>query len=142
LQLSARAQGFHDSYSGDAVKPPSDRSTGLVFVVVALVIAVWWRHTPLVWQVALGAAAVLATLSIAAPWTLRPLNLVWFRIGLLLHRIVNPIVMLAMFLAVFLPGGLLMRLRLDPLKSRRGAPGASYWIDRAPGVQGSMTNQF
>jgi hypothetical protein len=140
--LSGRAKGFHESYAGDAVKPPSDRSTGLVFVVVALIVAIWWRHTPLVWQVALGVAAVLAILSLAAPWVLRPLNLVWFRIGLLLHRIVNPIVMLVMFVVVFLPGGLFMRLRSDPLKSRRAAPGASYWIDRAPGAQGSMTNQF
>jgi hypothetical protein len=50
--------------------------------------------------------------------------------------------MLAMYLAVFLPGGLLMRIWADPLKSRRASPGASYWIDRAPGTQGSMRNQF
>jgi hypothetical protein len=140
--LGSRTKGSHESYASEAAKPPSDRSTGLVFVVVAVVVAVWWRHTPLVWQVALGAASVLAILSLAAPWTLRPLNLVWFRIGLLLHRIVNPIVMLAMFVAVFLPGGLLMRLRSDPLKSRRAAPGASYWIDRASSARESMTNQF
>ena len=139
----ARAKSFHESYSsGEAVKPPSDRSTGIVFTVVAVIVALWWRNTPVVWQVALGLAVVLATLSLAAPWVLRPLNLVWFRIGLILHRVVNPVVMLVMFVVVFLPGGLLMRIWADPLRSRRAAPGASYWIERSPGGQGSMTNQF
>jgi hypothetical protein len=139
----ARAKSLHESYSsGEAVKPPSDRSTGIVFTVVALIVALWWRSTPIVWQVALGLAVVLATLSFVAPWVLRPLNLVWFRIGLLLHRVVNPIVMLVMFVVVFLPAGLLMRIWADPLRSRRASPGASYWIERAPGGQGSMTNQF
>ena len=96
----------------------------------------------MVWQVALGAAGVLVLLSLGAPWVLRPLNLAWFKIGLILHRIVNPVVMFVMFVVVFLPGGLLMRLRSDPLKSRRAAPGASYWLERAPGARGSMTNQF
>jgi hypothetical protein len=79
--------------------------------------------------------------------------LVWFQIGLLLHRVVNPFVMLVMFVVVFLPAGLLMRIWADPLRSRRAAPGASYWIDRtpdalgqrgqaAPGAPGAMTNQF
>jgi hypothetical protein len=139
----ARAQSFHESFSsGDAVKPPSDRSTGIVFTVVAVIVALWWRNTPVVWQVALGLAVVLAILSLVAPWVLRPLNLVWFRIGLILHRVVNPIVMLVMFVVVFVPAGLLMRIWADPLRSRRASPGATYWIERAPGGQGSMTNQF
>jgi hypothetical protein len=143
LSSADRAKVFHESYaSGEAVKPPSERSTGLVFTAVAVIVAALWRATPLVWQVAIGVAGILAILSLAAPRTLRPLNIAWFKIGLLLHRIVNPVAMLAMYVAVFLPGGLLMRLWADPLKSRRAAPGTSYWIDRGPGPQGSMTNQF
>ena len=140
---AARTKSFHERYnSGEVVKPPSDRSTGIVFTVVALVVAALWRGAPLVWQVALGMAGVLAILSLAAPWVLRPLNLVWFRFGLILHRVVNPLVMLAMFVVVFVPGGFLMRIWADPLRSRRASPGASYWLDRAPEAQGSMSNQF
>jgi hypothetical protein len=143
LRGTGRLESLHESYSsGEAVKPPSDRSTGLVFAAVAALAALGWRHTPLAWQVALGLAALLVIVSIAAPWVLRPLNLVWFRIGLLLHKVVNPVVMLALFVVVFLPGGLLMRVWADPLKRRRAEPGKSYWIDRAPGAQGSMSNQF
>ena len=66
---AARTKSFHERYnSGEVVKPPSDRSTGIVFTVVALVVAALWRGAPLVWQVALGMAGVLAILSLAAPW--------------------------------------------------------------------------
>src|SRR5262245_48337113 len=139
-------KNFHESFGHSAVvKPPSERSTGLVFACVALVVALLWRNTPTVLWAAVGMAVTLAAVSLTAPRLLKPLNLLWFRFGLLLHRVVNPLVMLAMFLLVFLPGGLIMRLRHDPLRSRRArGPGASYWIEREPGPKGagSMTNQF
>jgi len=136
-------KNFHESFSQSAVKPPSERSTGLVFVCVALLVALWWRNAPNVAWIALGVAAALAAVSLAAPKLLKPLNFVWFQIGLLLHRVVNPVVMLAMFVAVFLPAGLIMRLRYDPLRSRRAkGPGSTYWIDRTASTPGAMTNQF
>lgn len=136
---------FHESFGGAEVKPPSERATGLVFAVVALIVAAWWRHAPTVPWVALGVAGVLALVSLAAPKLLKPLNLVWFQFGLLLHRVVNPVVMFAMFALVFVPGGLIMRIWHDPLRSRRARqPGSTYWIDRTMSAQspGSMTNQF
>jgi hypothetical protein len=115
-----------------------------VFTVAALIVAGLWRNSPMVPWVALGVAGMLALVSLTAPKLLKPLNLVWFRFGLLLHRVVNPLVMFAMFALVFVPGGLIMRLRHDPLRSRRAKqPGATYWVDRTASAQpGSMTNQF
>ncbi len=135
------SKGFHESYQQGEVKPPSDRSTGLVFAAVAVIVAGLWRNAPTVPWVALGTAAVLLIVSLAVPIALRPLNWVWFRIGLLLHRVMNPLIMLAMFVLVFVPGGLLMRIWHDPMRSRRAASGSSYWIDRQKN-DGSMANQF
>jgi hypothetical protein len=136
-------KNFHESYGHAAVKPPSERSTGLVFACVALLVAAWWRSTPSILWIALGAAAALAAVSLVAPKLLKPLNFAWFQIGRLLHRVVNPVVMLAMFVLVFLPAGLIMRLRHDPLRSRRArGPGATYWIDRTASAPSAMTNQF
>ena len=134
---------FHESYAAGEVKPPSDRSVGLVFAGVALVVAVLWRNNLAVVLAALVCAGALAALSFAAPTLLRPLNLVWFKFGLLLHKIVNPVVMFALFAVVFVPAGALMRIWHDPLRRRR-ANGSSYWIDRTAkqGPPGSMTNQF
>jgi hypothetical protein len=136
-------KNFHENFRQSAVTPPSERSTGVVFACVALLVALWWRHTPEVALIALGVAAALAGVALAAPKLLKPLNLAWFQFGRLLHRVVNPVVMLTMFVAVFLPAGLLMRLRYDPLRSRRAkGPGATYWIDRTAGARSAMTNQF
>ena len=138
------AKNFHESFAGAEVKPPSERATGLVFAAVALIVAVLWRNSPNVFWWALGIAAILAAVSLLAPALLKPLNRLWFRFGLLLHRVVNPIVMFAVFALVFVPAGAIMRLRRDPLRSRRAPVGSSYWIDRKEdeATPVSMTNQF
>ncbi len=134
---------FHESFARDEIKPPSDRSTGLTFAAVAAIVAVLWRNSETVLWVALGVAAILAAVSLIAPYLLRPLNILWFRLGLVLHRIVNPIVMFAVFAIVFVPAGAIMRLWRDPLRRRREA-GSTYWIERKEltDTEKSMTNQF
>ena len=137
-------KNFHESFAGGEVKPPSERATGLVFAAVALIVAVLWRNSPTVPWVALSVAAMLAIVSLLAPALLMPINRLWFRFGLLLHRVVNPIVMFAVFALVFVPAGALMRLWHDPLRARRARDASSYWIDRGGSgdAAGSMTNQF
>jgi hypothetical protein len=140
----ATRQDFHESYARGHINPPSERSTGLAFAAVAVIVAAWRRDTPNVALAALAVAAGLASLSLVAPRLLKPLNILWFNIGQLLHRIVNPLVMLVIFTLVFTPAGALMRLWYDPLRSRRAGPDVTYWIDRASERQQavSMTNQF
>ena len=135
---------FHESYAGSEIKPPSERSTGLLFAAVAAILAVSWRNSPNAPWVALGIAAMLAAISLIAPVLLRPLNILWFRFGLLLHRIVNPVVMFAVYAAVFVPAGAIMRFWRDPLRSRHQTGASTYWIERGGGgdTEGSMTNQF
>jgi len=141
------AASSHDPLVTGKIKPPSERSTGLVFTAVALIVAVLFRNTKGVWISALAVAGVLAVLSFAAPTVLRPLNIAWFRLSLLMHKVVNPVVMMLIFGLVFVPMGLLMQLRRDPLMRRRRPDLASYWIKRDPakpdgGKTSSMRNQF
>ena len=133
---------FHESYGSGDVKLPSERSTGFVFAVVAVIVAVLNRRSPTLPWISLAVSLALVAISLGAPWLLRPLNIVWFRLGLLLHRIVNPLVMLVLFALVFVPGGLLMRLWNDPLGARRKV--GTYWIVLGSGdtSKGSMVNQF
>ena len=136
---------FHQTFvDDDDVKPPSPRATGLVFAVVALIVAAIWHDTVVVLWVAGAIGAALVAISLAVPHWLAPLNWFWFRFGLVLHRIVNPIVMAAIFGFVFVPFGLVMRLWHDPLRRRRADANGTYWIDRASeqtGV-GGMDRQF
>lgn len=92
-------------------RPGSNRNFGFVFAGVFGLIAIWPLingHGPR-W-IALGIAAAFALVAGFSPKILRPLNFVWFKFGLLLHRVVSPIVMGAVFFLCILPIGILMRL--------------------------------
>ena len=141
------AANFHEQFHEEAVARPSDRSTGLVFAGVSLVLAVIYRHNAIVLPVGLSLAVVLAAVSFLAPVLLRPLNIAWFAIGLQLQKVVRPLVMGVLFLLVIVPFGYFMRLRYDPLRAKLAPDCKSFWIvrDRVPsgdGMAASMKNQF
>jgi hypothetical protein len=135
---------FHESYDQGEIKPPNERSTGLVFAAAAVIFAFGWRHHAVVPWVGLGAAAVFAALALLKPQLLGPLNIFWFRLGLALHKIVNPIVMFALFAVAIIPAGLVTRIFWDPLYRRRNPSTSSYWIESSSSGQPrrSMKNQF
>jgi hypothetical protein len=101
-------------------------------------------HTGRLWPWEL----ILAVLFLAAAWLkpplLHPLNRLWMKLGLLMHRIVNPIVMGLLFYGTIWPTGLVMRMRgRDLLRLKREPSSDSYWISRAPGPQPeTMRDQF
>ena len=135
-------RNFYESYARTEAKAPSERSTGLVFAAVAVIVGASWRHSAIVPWIALGIAVALVAVSLITPVVLKPVNLLWFKFGLLLHRIVNPLVMFAVFALAFVPAGALMRLWHDPLRAKRMTSASTYWIDRRDSTAGSMTNQF
>jgi hypothetical protein len=141
------SRNFHEQLdTGERVKAGSERSFGLVFAgFFALVGVAPWLHGtgPRYW--ALAVAAVFLVLSFAAPRVLRPLNQVWFQFGMLLSRVVSPIVMgLVFYLAVTPTSLLLSALGKDPLRLKREPKAPSYWVRRDPAgpAKGSLKNQF
>lgn len=145
--MTAKPQGTHDTGSHAVpVQMGSERSFGYVFAVLFLIVGLWplkdggdWRLWALALAVAFAAAALLA------PRLLRPLNIVWFKFGMVLHHIVTPVVMGLLFFATVTPVGLLMRSTgKDPMRLKRDPAARSYWIDRAPPgpAPDSMKNQF
>ena len=127
-------KGAHESLEAhEAVRGSSDRAFGVVFASVCLLLAIHAAWTSKPWWLAAGVGAVaFGLLAWLKPVVLAPLNRVWLRVGLLLHRIVNPVVMAVMFFGVVLPTGLLMRLAgKDPLRLRRDPQASSYWQPRA-----------
>ena len=136
------AGNFHESFDRPDLPLPSDRSTAFVFAGVGLVVAYLWRAHAIVPYVALGVAALFAAAGVLAPKVIRPLNIAWMKLALLMSRIMNPIVMLLLFATVIVPAGLLMQLRRDPLRKIKRATDTSYWLERKPDAGQSMTNQF
>lgn len=68
-----------------------------------------------------GVGAVLLVLALLAPSKLRLANLLWAKLGLLLARIVNPVVKFAISLVSFIPAALVMRLAGRDVLNLRGA---------------------
>lgn len=129
------------------VERSSDRSFGLVIGAFFALVGLW----PVIFAAsaprwgALLVAVTFVGLAVAAPKLLRPLNKLWFSFGLLLHNVVNPVLMAAMFFGAFLPIGLWLRLLgKDLLRLKRDASVESYWITRhPPGPDpASMLKQF
>lgn len=135
------SKNFHEHYDRPELPLPPDRSTGLVFTAIAVIVAYLWRNDQTVMTVALALAGVLGAVSLVVPIAIRPLNIVWMKFALLLSKVMNPIVMGVLFLIAIVPAGLLMQLLRDPLRSRRPT-GDSYWIKHEKLESSSMKNQF
>jgi hypothetical protein len=95
------------------------------------------------WSIAI--AIIFLACALLAPRLLRPLNQLWFKLGLLLHHVVNPIVMSVLYFGAMVPMGLVVRaLRKDLLHLKFDKDAKSYWITRSPPAPppGGMTKQF
>jgi predicted membrane metal-binding protein len=124
----------------------SDRSFGLTFAGFFAILAglSWWRDGAR-WPYYLGAAAAFALVGLVLPKLLAPLNRAWTRLGLLLFKVVNPVVMFLLFAITIVPIGLIRRaLGKDSLRLRFEPDAPSYWIPREPPGPSpeSMKNQF
>ena len=125
----------HEDFGrGENVEGSSDRAFGLVFCGVFTVVGLWplTGARPIrTW--ALGVAVVFLAVSLLRPALLAPLNRLWLRLGLILQRITNPIVLGLLFFGTVLPIGLLMRLTgKNPLRLGFDRDARSYWIERRP----------
>jgi heme/copper-type cytochrome/quinol oxidase subunit 4 len=124
----------HESFDRGEVKSASDRSFGFVFAAVFALIAFW--------PIAAGGGPHLSALALAIiffaaalvyPRLLHQLNHLWFRIGLLLHHVVTPVVMGLIFFFGILPTALIMGMRRrDPLRIDARKRSETNWIIRAP----------
>jgi hypothetical protein len=137
----------HEDLSRDQrVEGSSDRSFGLVFAAVFLIVACWplfHRELPRWWAVIV--AALFAIVAISKPALLATPNRLWMKLGLLLGKVISPIALGILFYGVITPIGAAMRLTgKDPLRLKRDTTADSYWMPRKPPgpPPDSMTNQF
>ena len=112
----------------------SSRSFGLVFAVVFSLIGLYPLindHPIRMWSIIIAGGFFI--LSFVAPKVLEPLNILWFKFGLLLARFINPVVMLIIYVIAILPTGLLLKLfGKDLLLLKFDNSASSYWIERKP----------
>ncbi len=126
----------------DDVKISSNRSFGLVFFIVFLLIAFY----PLINQGEIRIWSVLISLlflilGIINSKILTPLNKVWFRFGIFLGKLISPLVMGIIFFLVVTPIAFLMRILNKDLLNLKFNKKSSYWIEKTD-PKSTMKNQF
>ncbi len=120
----------------------SNRSFGIVFFVVFLLIAIYpilKNEEARLWSLLIS--SVFLILGLINSQILTPLNKLWFKFGLLLGKIVSPLVMGLIFFLVVTPIGLIMRILRKDVLNLKYNKNQSYWIEKK-GPKSEMKNQF
>ena len=126
----------------DNVKIGSNRSFGLVFFVVFLLIGLYplTNGNEIILSFLVFSAFFLV-LGLLNSRLLSPLNKLWFRFGILLGKIISPLIMAIIFFSVVTPIGLIMRLFNKDILNLKYNKEKSYWVDKN-GPKSKMKNQF
>ena len=126
----------------DEIKISSNRSFGIVFFVVFLLIAIF----PLanngdirIWSLIIS--SIFLILGLLKSNILTPLNRIWFKFGIFLGKIVSPLVMGVIFFFVVTPIGLIMRILGKDLLNLKYNLNKTYWIEKSD-PKSKMKNQF
>ena len=126
----------------DDVKIGSNRSFGIVFFIVFLLIALYplLKGNDLrIWSLVIS--FIFLILGLINSKILTPLNRLWFKFGLLLGKFISPLIMGIIFFAVVTPIGIIMRLLKKDLLNLKYNKKETYWIDKS-GPKSKMKNQF
>ena len=123
------------------IKNKDNITFGILFFIFFLIIGAYPLKTGgaiRVWSVVLS--LVFLFITIIRPNLFTFLNKFWIKFGILLGKIISPIVMGLVFFFVVTPIGVLVRvLKKDVMGLKRGA--SSYWINRENKIQ-TMKKQF
>ena len=124
------------------VKIGSNKSFGIVFFIVFLIISIYpmlGGDSLRVWS--LVVSIIFLILGLLNSKILSPLNKLWFKFGIFLGKIISPIIMGIIFFFVVTPIGYLMRLFKKDVLSLKFNANKSYWVKKN-GPKSKMKNQF
>ena len=124
------------------IKIGSNRSFGIVFFVVFLLISIYLFLKDgdiRLWSLIIS--IIFLFLGLLNSNVLSPLNKLWFRFGLLLGKIISPIIMGIIFFLVVTPIAIIMRLFKKDILNLKFKENNTYWIDKT-GPKSKMKNQF
>jgi len=126
----------------DDIKISSNRSFGIVFFIVFLLIALYpliYSGEIRVWSAIIS--LIFLILGLLNSKILTPLNKLWFKFGIFLSKIISPFIMGIIFFLVVTPIGLIMKFMRKDLLNLKYNKGKTYWIEKK-GPKSKMKNQF
>ena len=127
----------------DNIKIGSNKSFGIVFFLVFLLISIYpLTNNENVRYWSLIVSLIFLILGLLNSAILSTLNKLWFKFGILLGKIVSPLVMGIIFFLVVTPIGLLMKIfKKDLLNLTFNDKKKTYWIEKTE-PKSKMKNQF
>ena len=123
-------------------KLPSNRSFGLLFFFVFIIIGLWPiinSESIRIWSIVIS--LIFFVLGIFNAKILTPLNKVWMSFGKLLGNFVSPIVMGVIFFGVVTPTGLILKLFSKDILNLKKNKNDTYWLKKN-NSNNNMKNQF
>lgn len=124
------------------MKKTSEKNFGILFFVVFLLISLWPLlngNSLRIWSIFISITFLIT--AFLKPDYLKPLNIIWIKIGEVLGKIVAPIVMAFIFFFILTPLSLLIRMFGKDLLKLKYSKDISYWIKREKNIN-SMDKQF
>ena len=125
------------------MKYSSDKSFGILFFIVFLIIGLWplfFSEKIRLWSLIVSVSFLL--IAFIKPSVLSPLNKAWIKIGHLLGKLIAPIVMLLVFFVLVTPISFLVRFfKKDLLNLSFSKKKNSYWEKRERKIE-SMDKQY
>ena len=124
------------------IKIGSNRSFGVVFFIVFFLISIYPlfnNGSVSYWSLILSLAFLI--LGLLNSKLLYPLNFIWFKFGILLGRIVSPIIMGVIFFLVVTPTSILLKIFGKDVLKLKYNNSKTYWLDKNE-PKSKMKNQF
>ena len=117
------------------IKLPSNKKFGIFFTTVFVIVTVYLLQDGLsaIACFFAGLAAIFSGLAFIKPEALLPMNRLWMHFGMVLGRIVSPVILGLIFFIIFTPAGLLMRLSGRDELRLKVKSASSYWKERQSG---------
>jgi len=126
------------------IQTNSNRSFGIVFSIVFIIIAFWSFRGDFsqIKILPLLISLIFLILGLINSKLLTPLNKLWIKFGNLLGSIISPIIMAIIFFLVVTPTGILLRIfGKDLLNIKQKSNKNSYWIKKDKRIS-KMKQQF
>jgi len=125
------------------IKAGSIRSFGIVFFFVFIIIALFPllnNHEIRIWSLIIS--LIFLFFGMVESPLLKPLNLIWFKFGLFLGKMIAPIIMGIVYFIVVFPTFLILKLfKRNYLNIKYERNKNSYWIN-VENKQTTMRDQF
>ena len=120
----------------------TNKSFGIVFFIFFLIISIY----PLInhgeirkWSLVLS--VIFLALGLINSKILNPLNNMWFKFGILLGKIMSPLVMGVIFFFIVTPISIIMKILGKDILCLKRNDKESYWIKKS-NIISKMKNQF